>query len=91
MAPALGGTRADRPLTRPASLHEAAIRALRAKVEAETENVGRAFAAEARRIHEGLARERPIMGEAALPEVKALIDDGIPVSPLPWGNASRSN
>ncbi|MCP1336140.1 DUF1178 family protein [Futiania mangrovi] len=56
---------------------------LREHVEKTFENVGDRFAAEARAIHEGRAEERGIYGEARGDEVKALIDDGVPVAPLP--------
>lgn len=60
-----------------------AIRQLRAFVSANAEDVGRSFAEEARRIHEGEAPERFIMGEATGEEVAELLDDGIPIQPLP--------
>jgi hypothetical protein len=45
--------------------------------------VGESFAEEARAIHEGEAQERLIWGEAKPEEAKALVDDGVPVAPLP--------
>ncbi|MEM9765873.1 MAG: DUF1178 family protein, partial [Pseudomonadota bacterium] len=59
-------------LSAPASEKEAALAALRAKIEAVSDNVGRDFAAEARRIHSGDAPQRPILGEASLAEAKSL-------------------
>lgn len=98
MAPAIGGSGADTgpetaapsgdtapDLSRPASPAEQALRELRSRIEAASEDVGRRFATEARRIHEGSAPERPIIGEAKPAEARALIEDGIPVAPLPWG------
>lgn len=84
MAPRVAGT-AEPDLRAPASPAEQALAELRRRIEATSENVGRDFAAEARRIHEGLSPERPIVGEARLAEARALIEDGIPVAPLPWG------
>lgn len=75
---------ADRPLSAPASPAEQAFAALRRRVEAVSDDVGRNFAAEARRIHDGAAPERPIIGEARPAEARALIEDGIPIAPLPW-------
>ena len=72
------------PLSAPASPAEQAVRELRAKIEAEATNVGKNFASEARKIHAGDAPERAIYGEAKLEDARALIDDGIPVAPLPW-------
>jgi hypothetical protein len=94
MAPGVGSgsTAGDdaAPLSRPASPAEQALAELRRKVEASSENVGRDFAREARRIHEGQAPERSIIGEARPSEARALIEDGIPVAPLPWG-ARKTN
>jgi hypothetical protein len=64
---------------------------LRAEIEAMSEYVGLSFAAEARRIHEGTAPERPIYGEAAPQEARKLIEDGVPVAPLPFIPRRRSN
>lgn len=77
---------ADAPvdLTAPASPAERALAALRRRIESESEDVGRRFATEARRIHEGTAPARPIIGEARPAEARALLEDGIPVAPLPW-------
>ena len=50
------------------------------------ENVGRNFAKIAREIHEGDAPERSIIGEATPKETLELIEDEIPVTPLPWFN-----
>jgi hypothetical protein len=68
-----------------------AIRALRRRIEADTENVGSRFAAEARAIHEGQAPERAIRGEASQKEARALAEDGIPVVPLPFPDPKKSN
>jgi hypothetical protein len=61
----------------------AMLKAVRAHVMATAENVGERFPAEARRMHEGEIEHRPIYGEASPPEVKALLEDGIEVHPLP--------
>lgn len=68
-----------------------AIGDLRARVERETENVGDRFAEEARAIHTGDAPERAIRGEATGSDAKALMDDGIPVMPLPYINPKKVN
>ncbi len=86
MAPGLPAKANAKPLTGPASPAEQALSELRKKIEANSENVGRDFAAEARRIHEGEAPERSIIGEARPADAKALVDDGIPVMPLPWSS-----
>ena len=48
-----------------------------------TENVGEDFPAEARRIHRGDAPRREIRGVATGEEATDLLDEGIPVVPLP--------
>ncbi|MEM9095671.1 MAG: DUF1178 family protein [Pseudomonadota bacterium] len=63
---------------------EGRLRALRAQVEANADYVGREFADEARRIHEGEAEERAIYGETSAEEAEALHEDGVPVTPIPW-------
>ncbi|GIX13838.1 MAG: hypothetical protein KatS3mg118_1797 [Paracoccaceae bacterium] len=86
MTPAIasGGAEPERPLSAPASAAEQFLAELRRRIEAGTEDVGRRFAAEARAIHAGEAPQRPIRGEATLAEARALIEDEIPVLPLPW-------
>jgi hypothetical protein len=61
----------------------AALKALRAEIEARAEYVGRAFAETARDMHEGVREHRPIYGEATPEEVRALHEDGIAALPLP--------
>ena len=73
-------------LTEPASPAEQAVTEMRKMIEAKSENVGTNFADEARAIHDGDAPQRSIYGEAKPQEAKALIEDGVPVVPLPWGN-----
>ena len=84
MAPAVAGAAPEPTLSGPPSPAEQALAELRRRIEAQSEDVGRNFAREARRIHEGLAPERAIIGEARPAEARALIEDGIPVAPLPW-------
>lgn len=61
-----------------------ALAKLRAEIEAKSDYVGMNFAAEARRMHEGTTPERAIYGEARPEEAKKLIEDGVPVAPLPF-------
>jgi hypothetical protein len=76
--------RPEPTLSAPASPLEAALRHLRASVEAKAEHVGRDFARRARDMHAGAAEETPIYGEATREEARALLEDDIPVLPLPW-------
>jgi hypothetical protein len=57
--------------------------AIRSQIEQNAENVGREFATEARMIHEGEAEERAIWGECDAEEVEALLEDGVPIAPMP--------
>lgn len=74
----------ETPLSAPASPAEQYLSALRQQIEEKSDDVGKNFAKEARKIHEGEAPARAIYGEASLPEVKSLVEDDIPVAPLPW-------
>lgn len=78
-------------LSAPASPAEQALAEMRKKVEENSENVGKNFAAEARAIHDGDAPERSIYGEAKIEDAKSLIEDGINVTPLPWSDKSKVN
>jgi hypothetical protein len=60
-----------------------AIRALRKAVETHGVDVGRAFPEEARRIHNGETEPRGIYGQAEPDEARALLDEGVPVLPIP--------
>ena len=46
--------------------------------------VGNKFAEETRKMHYGERDEAPIHGQASLAEAKALIEEGVPVAPLPF-------
>ncbi len=78
-------------LSAPANPREAALAELRRKIEANSEYVGLSFAAEARAIHDGDAPERAIHGEARPEEARRLIEDGIPVAPLPFLPVGKVN
>jgi hypothetical protein len=49
-----------------------------------SEDVGSRFASEARAIHEGEADNRMIHGQATPTEAKSLVEDGVPIAPLPF-------
>ncbi len=63
--------------------HRALLRALRQKILTETDDVGDRFPEEARRMHEGIAPERAIHGQATFEEAKTLLQEGIGILPLP--------
>ena len=75
----------------PADPRAAALAELRRRVEEGSDYVGMNFAAEARAIHAGEAPERSIWGEAGIDEARGLIEDGIPVAPLPFRPRSKTN
>lgn len=70
---------------------EAALQKMRSEVEANSDYVGDKFADEARAMHLGEAPERAIYGEAKLDEAKELIEDGVPVMPLPFVPGRKTN
>lgn len=78
-------------LREPLSELEAAIAALRQEIEANSDYVGMNFAAEARKMHQGEAPERAIHGEAKPEEARKLIEEGLPVAPLPFLPARKVN
>lgn len=94
MAPAVRPARkaGDKPkLKEPASDLEAALAEMRRQIEANSDYVGLNFAAEARRMHDGEIDERAIHGEAKAEDARALLEDGIPVAPLPFLPKRQAN
>ena len=94
MAPAVSSPASEpemHPLATPTSDLEARLAALRRHVEETSDYVGADFATEARAIHLGEAPERPIWGEARPDEARALIDEGVPVAPLPFMGKRQAN
>jgi len=83
--------KAPGPLSQPASAAEQAVTDLRKKIEENSDYVGVGFAQEARAMHDGDAPERSIYGEAKPEEAKQLIEDGIPVLPLPFMPNRKTN
>lgn len=81
----------EQPLSAPQTPAEAAMAALRAHVEATSDYVGLNFAAEARAMHSGDQPQRAIHGEARIDEARALLADGVPVAPLPFLPARKTN
>ena len=78
-------------LTNSTNPAEQALAELRKKVEENSEYVGLNFAREARDIHDGLSPDRAIYGEAKPEEAKKLIEDGVPVAPLPFTPSRKTN
>jgi hypothetical protein len=72
------------PTPVPAPSAEEAVAMMRAHVEQNATYVGGSFVAQAREMHEGITPEAPIYGEASGAEARALIEEGVPVLPLPF-------
>jgi hypothetical protein len=72
--PAKSGAKLS-PLQQLAAIQKAALK--------DSEWVGDRFAEEARAMHVGDTASRPVHGNATAAEAKALIDEGVPVAPLP--------
>jgi len=68
----------------------ARLLAMQRELEAQSDWVGPRFAEEARARHEA-GTARPVHGEASLAEVKSLVDDGVPVMPLPFRPLAKSD
>lgn len=87
MAPAVTGTKAQTLSAEERAQRRAMmmqmLKKVREHVEDNFDDVGDSFAKEARAIHEGKAEARGIYGEATPAEVKSLVEDGVPVAPLP--------
>lgn len=64
------------------------LKALR-RLVANTEDVGRRFADEARRMHYGEIEARSIRGQASTREAVELLEEGIEVMPLPMPAALK--
>jgi hypothetical protein len=96
MAPAVGakGNRSEAgrgvALVDEGNAHADLLAAQR-RMEAASDYVGGDFATQARAMHENDAPPRSIYGEATLTEARALIDEGIPVLPLPFRPLVRSD
>ncbi len=77
MAPAIAGKAREQADAR------AALREMRAKLLTDAEHVGSEFPEEARKIHYGESDQRAIYGEASVDDVKSLLEEGVPVAPIP--------
>ena len=87
MAPAVSSDHAVAPSKSTAT----AIEEMRRHVEANSDYVGLSFAQEARDMHDGLIPHRPIYGQAKTEEARKLLEDGVPVLPLPFIPSKKAN
>lgn len=90
MAPQVQSAK-GKSLSTPENDVEKATAALRKEVEDNSDYVGPSFASEARKMHDGDAPHRAIYGEAKLDDAKKLIEDGVPVAPLPFMPKRKTN
>lgn len=90
MAPAVP---TERPITasEPQGEREKMLQKLREHVEANSDYVGLRFADEARAMHEGRSETRSIHGEARPEEARKLLEDGVPIAPLPFIPKQKAN
>lgn len=84
MAPALGKKSSIKATPSP-------LEKLRREVETNSEYVGGSFASQARDMHDGIIPEKAIYGEANIVQARKLIEDGIPVMPLPFIPTKKVN
>jgi hypothetical protein len=82
MAPRLGTAPGDRSPGEIKAMIGALAQA-QARALESSRWVGPRFAAEARAMHEGERTQEPIHGQASLAEAKALVEEGVPIAPLP--------
>ncbi|MEM7267805.1 MAG: DUF1178 family protein [Pseudomonadota bacterium] len=84
--PAKGNQKEDAQpmLSAPSNPIEEKLKELRAEVEKNSDYVGDQFASEARAMHVGDKEHRAIYGEASKEDAKSLMEDGVPVAPLPF-------
>ena len=95
-----GSTQIDRALMAPAVAtgtpalkdgEKTPLEQLRDHIETNSDYVGLRFADEARAMHEGRSESRAIYGEARPEEARALIEDGVPIAPLPFTPKRQTN
>jgi hypothetical protein len=83
-APAPGDSAAPTPMVMsPENEMRAKLRELRDFVKKNAEDVGQRFPNEARKMHYGEIKHRPIYGEASAEDAKSLVEEGVDVMPLP--------
>ena len=86
MAPQIAAKSNSRPDTPSPQAMKAALEHLaqaQARMLEKSTWVGAAFADRARAMHDGEAPVTPIHGQASMAEARALIEEGVPVAPLP--------
>lgn len=67
------------------------IEKMREEVEKNSEYVGNNFALRAKDMHDGVEEPKSIYGEANGQEVKSLVEEGVPIMPLPFVPKKKTN
>jgi hypothetical protein len=75
MAPSVQSKNADSPVAR--------LAALQSEILKDSRWVGDQFAETARAMHSGEIEQAPVHGNATLEQAKSLVEEGVPVAPLP--------
>ncbi len=78
-------------LQKPLSKYEEALQTIKKELEKNSEYVGKKFVEQARMMYQSSTEKRSIHGEASLKEAKELVEEGIPVTPLPWPVVTDTN
>ncbi|MEL7092785.1 MAG: DUF1178 family protein [Pseudomonadota bacterium] len=89
--PAKSAKAAPAPEAKTAEDLQKTLTKMREEVEKNATYVGGNFAKEARAQYLGDVPDRPIWGEAKPEEAKSLIEDGVPVAPLPFVPSRKAN
>ena len=55
-------------------------------IESNTEDVGKNFTEEAKKIYYGETKSRSIRGETTKEQAEELVEEGIPIAKLPWSS-----
>lgn len=78
-------------LSAPQTKAEYEISKLKSEIESNAEYVGMEFASQARDMYTGDTPQKPIYGETSIEDAKKLVDDGVPVAPLPFVPTRKTN
>lgn len=88
MAPKLKGTKKIDKSARQNVLNDNTViekfKKLKKFIEKNTEDVGKNFTEEARKIHYGESDPKPIRGETTREQAEELLEEGVPIARLPW-------
>ena len=88
MAPKLKGTKKNDKTNKQNVLNDKSViekfKKLKKFIEKNTEDVGKNFTEEARKIHYGEVDPKPIRGETTTEQANELLEEGVPITRLPW-------